>query len=504
MARLVSLPFWLVALLVLLAAWAALDRLLVPGVRWYLRRRVNRAIDELNTRLRLKIPPFHRTRRRVLIDRLVFDPKVIEAVDSQAREQGVPRAVLASRAERYAREIVPAFNAYFYFRVGYWVSKRVAQLLYRVRLGFSDEAGLAALSPDSTVVFLMNHRSNMDYVLVAYLAADRTALSYAVGEWARIWPLQTLIRSTGAYFVRRNSGDPLYRRVLERYIHMATAAGVPQAVYPEGGLSRDGRLRPPKLGILDYMLRSFDPVHGERDLVFIPVGINYDRVLEDRTLLLGARTETPPRRGPLFALATTLRFVGRNLSLMVRSRWHRFGYACVNFGPPLSMRGYLRERGLDLRHLSREERSAEMERLGAELMREIGGVIPALPVPLVATVLVASAGEPLSELELKDRTYRLMTGLERAGAHVYIPRRDQDYAIVAGLRMLTLRHLVEEKEGLYAAVPGELPLLRYYAGSIAHLVQNAEFDRQMEAAERVLRENHDVLRDLAGPDPGSR
>jgi glycerol-3-phosphate O-acyltransferase len=469
MNRLISLPLWLATVLFLLAAWAALDRLLVPGVRWYLRRRVNRAIDELNTRLRLKIPPFQRTRRRVLIDRLVYDPAVVEAVDLHAGEQGIPRQVLVSRVERYAREIVPAFNAYFYFRIGYWLSKRVAQLLYRVRLGFSDEAGLAALAPGSTVVFLMNHRSNMDYVLVGYLAADRTALSYAVGEWARIWPLQTLIRSTGAYFVRRNSGDLLYRRVLERYIHMATAAGVPQAVYPEGGLSRDGLLRAPKLGILDYMLRSFDPLHGDRDLVFIPVGINYDRVLEDRTLLLGQQPERP-RRGPLFAARTALRFIGRNLSLMLRSRWHRFGYACVNFGTPISMRRYLGERGLDFRHLSREERATHLAHLGDELMAAIGGVIPVLPVPLVAAVLVRSAGEPLSELELKARTFRLMTELEKAGAHVYIPRRDQDYAIVAGLRMLTLRHLVEETDGLYVAKTDEMPLLRYYAGSISHLL----------------------------------
>jgi glycerol-3-phosphate O-acyltransferase len=256
--------------------------------------------------------------------------------------------------------------------------------------------------------------------------------------------------------------------VLERYIHMATAAGVPQAVYPEGGLSRDGRLRPPKLGILDYMLRSFDPVHGDRDLVFIPVGINYDRVLEDRTLLLDLQPERP-RRDRLFAARTTLRFLGRNLGLMLRSRWHRFGYACVNFGTPVSMRAYLGERGLDLRRLSKEERAVHLERLGAELMEKIGGVIPALPVPLVASVLVESAGEPLSELELKARTFRRMTELEQAGAHVYIPRRDQDYAIVAGLRMLTLRHLVEEKDGLYAAVPAEMTLLRYYAGSIGHL-----------------------------------
>ena len=473
MTRLVSLPFWLVAVLFLLATWAALDRLLVPGVRWYLRRRFNRAIDKLNTRLRLEIPPFHRTRRQVLIDRLVYDPKVVQGVDETAREQGVPRAVLSARVKRYAREIVPAFNAYFYFRIGYWLSKRVARFLYRVRLGFSDEAGLASVASGSTVVFLMNHRSNMDYILVAYLAADRTALSYAVGEWARIWPLQTLIRSTGAYFVRRSSGDPLYRRVLERYIHMATSAGVPQAVYPEGGLSRDGRLRPPKLGILDYMLRSFDPVHGERDLVFIPVGINYDRVLEDRTLLLDLDPEKK-KGDPLRAAWTTLRFALHNFALMLRSRWHRFGYACVNFGSPVSMRRYLRERGLDLRTLSREERSAQLQTLGTELMAEIGRVIPVLPVPLVATVLLRQGGEPLSELEIKFKAYELMENLEAAGAHVYIPRRDQDYAIEAGLRMLTQRHLVEERDGLYIAKPEEMRVLQYYAGSIEHLVAQAQ------------------------------
>jgi glycerol-3-phosphate O-acyltransferase len=500
MTHTISLPLWVAALLVLLAAWAALDRLLVPSVRWYLRRRVQRVIDELNTRLKLEIPSFQRTRRRVLIDRLVFDPKVVEAVDLQAREQGIPRAVLAGKVERYAREIVPAFNAYFYFRIGYWLSKRVARLLYRVRLGFSDEAGLAGVTPGSTVVFLMNHRSNMDYILVAYLAADRTALSYAVGEWARVWPLQTLIRSTGAYFVRRSSGDPLYRRVLERYIHMATAAGVPQAVYPEGGLSRDGRLRPPKLGILDYMLRSFDPRHGDRDLVFIPVGINYDRVLEDRTLLLDL-TPGAAKPGAGRAAWTTLRFALRNLGLMLRSRWHRFGYACVSFGSPISMRHYLGEQGLDLRSLSREERKVHLERLGAELMNAIGGVIPVLPVPLVASVLVR-AGEPLSELELKARALRLIEELEAAGAHVYIPRRDQGYAIAAGLRMLSLRHLVEEQEGLYSARPEEMHVLRYYGNSLAHLVAEDESSHQMEMAKKVMRENRTVLRDLAG-DPTS-
>jgi hypothetical protein len=36
--------------------------------------------------------------------------------------------------------------------------------------------------------------------------------------------------------------------------------------------------------------------------------------------------------------------------------------------------------------------------------------------------------------------------------------------------MLRLRRLVEERDGLLAARPEELPLLRYYANSIAHLL----------------------------------
>jgi len=467
----VSLPLWLVLLLGALAAVAVLDRFLVPSVRWYLRRQVNQVIEEVNTRLDLKIPAFHRTKRQVLIDRLLYDPKVVEAVNEYSRTQGVPREVVLARVETYAREIVPAFNAYFYFRIGYWLSRNVARLLYRVRLGASDEQGLTTIEPHSTVVFLMNHRSNMDYILVGYLAASRTTLSYAVGEWARVWPLQTLIRSTGAYFVRRNSGDPLYRRVLERYIHMATSSGVPQAVYPEGGLSRDGRLRQPKLGVLDYMLRGFDP-QGERDLVFIPVGINYDRVLEDRTLLLDTLPDAQ-RPGKAKAARTTVGFALRNVGLMLRSRWHRFGYACVSFGTPVSMRRWMTERGLDFRRMEREERAEHLAGLGAELMSAVGRVIPVVPVPLVASVFVERPGDALSELELKAEVHRRMRELEAAGAHVYVPRRDRDYAIVAGLRMLTLRHLVEESEGLYRARPDEMPLLRYYAGSIAHLPREA-------------------------------
>ena len=80
----VTLPLWVVIIVALLAAWAAIDRILVPSVRWAMRRRANRAIDELNTRLKLRIQPFKLTERQVLIDRLVFDPEVLHAADEYA------------------------------------------------------------------------------------------------------------------------------------------------------------------------------------------------------------------------------------------------------------------------------------------------------------------------------------------------------------------------------------------------------------------------------------
>ncbi len=463
----VTLPFWLAAVLFVLAAWAALDRLLIPSVRWYFRRRVNRVLEEIGKRLSLEVRPFSLTRRQVLVDRLLYDPKIVEAAGSHAKESGVPRNVAMAEIERYAKEIVPSFNAYAYFRIGYWVAKKIAELLYRVRVGFTDEEGLAAVDPKSSVVFVMNHRSNMDYILVSYLAATRTALSYAVGEWARIWPLQTLIRSLGAYFIRRDSRNPLYRLVLERYVSMATEGGVVQAIFPEGGLTRDGSLRPPKLGLLDYMTRSFHP-GWERDIVFIPVGINYDRIFEDRSQLL-SRDGTAPRKKLPFVVGTALRFFLRNLLLMVRGRWYRFGYACVNFGTPISMKQFCRRLGTDFRSLEKEERFRQVEVLAGELMAAVGKVVPVLPVSLVATAVLGLEGKPWSELDLKAEVHRLITGLTAGGAHIYIPRRDHDYAVTVGLRMLTLRHIVEGEDGLYRASPGEVPLLQYYANSIRHL-----------------------------------
>jgi glycerol-3-phosphate O-acyltransferase len=477
MATQVTLPLWAAFILTLLAVWAAVDRILVPSVRWAVRRRANHAIEELNTRLKLRIQPFKLTKRKVLINRLVFDPEVLHAADEYARENGVPREVVTEKVKRYAGDIVPSFSAYAYFRIGTRIARSVSQMLYRVRIGYRNDEALAAVDPSSSVIFVINHRSNMDYVLVTYLAATSSALSYAVGEWAQVWGLRELIKSMGAYFINRDSREALYRKVLARYVHMATSAGVTQAIFPEGGLSRDGRLRPPKFGLLSYMVSGFDPL-GPRDVVFVPVALNYDRVLEDRMLTSPASTE--PGKRPVFGfnpLVFTQHFLN-HIWMAMRGEWYRFGYTCVSLGEPVSLRKHVAEAGIDFRLLSPDARRAETEKLGNRLMQAVGRLIPALPVSLVSTAMLEAGDAPLSLLDIKQRVSVLLGGLERRGTYVYIPRADRDYAISVGLRMLTLRHLVLEEDGSYRANPKEVILLKYYANAIAHLFENTPAQSQ--------------------------
>jgi len=462
----ITLPTWLVILLVLFAAVMVLDRLLMPGLRWYLHRRVNKVIDEVSTRLDIEIRPFQLTRRQSLIDQLVFDEPVIEAIKAYAKKNKMPVALAQQKARQYASEIVPAFNAYIYFRLGYWLARKFARLVYRIRVGFFDDDGLKKIPQGASVVFVMNHRSNMDYILTSFLVAEKTALSYAVGEWARIWPLQTLIKSMGAFFVRRNSCNALYRKVLERYVHMATRAGVCQAVFPEGGLTKNGALREPRLGFMDYMLREFHPEY-DKDIVFVPVGINYDRVIEDRSLIRKLDKKAS-KRSTWFVIKTTLSFIFKMVLLSRKMRWKRFGYASVNFGPPVSVKHYCAENKIDFSQLEQEERFDQVKVLAESLMENISHVMPILPVALMAEVLLKNKNEWKSELDLKSQAAQRIDELKEKGAPINISSNACEGVLSNALTMLTARGLVDTKENLLCINDESEALVKYYANSIQH------------------------------------
>ena len=48
----ITVPLWLFVLLVALASWAAVGGLFLPSLRWYLRRRADRVLDEVAAKLK--------------------------------------------------------------------------------------------------------------------------------------------------------------------------------------------------------------------------------------------------------------------------------------------------------------------------------------------------------------------------------------------------------------------------------------------------------------------
>ncbi|WP_308916040.1 1-acyl-sn-glycerol-3-phosphate acyltransferase [Jannaschia sp. LMIT008] len=445
----VEIPLWALVLLVAFAAVTFASHFLFPSVRWFFRRRAERVVGRLNARLRRPLQPFKLARRADTIRRLSYDPQVAQAIADHARDEGVPFDVAFETAQRYAREIVPGFSATLYFGVASRMAKWLSRSLYRVRVVRGAQA-LNRIDPDATVVFVMNHRSNMDYVLVTWLMSGQTSLAYAVGEWARRWPLRPLIRAMGGYFVRRRDLNPLYRKVLARYVQLATAEGVTQAVFPEGRLSRDGTLHPPKLGILSYVLDGHDP--GGRDVVFVPVALNYERVLEDRTLIAAAAAGDGREGRFRLRWWQVARYLFRHLQLWLTGRLRRFGYAAVAYGEPLSLNRWLADAPGD-----------PAQALGEALMHRIEVVLPVLPLPLVARAL----GAGLVEVDAIADRLSADLSLYRRGHHpIVLPDQPPRDLVLSALRMLEVRRLLSLDGTKARLTPEAGPILDFYAATL--------------------------------------
>src|SRR3954471_7528487 len=223
---------------------------------------------------------------KLLVREELFNDRVLLQAMSAAVDKGEQPEDVRQRVEEYIEEIVPAFSLAAYFQFGMKLARAAVRAVYRPLIDAKSLAMVAERLPENaTAVFLINHRSNFDYVVVGWALARQVAISYAVGEWARVFPLDALFKAFGGFFVRRGFPDALYHTVLRRYLQLIARRGVTQGIFPEGGLTRDGALRSPKVGLLDALLQLSAEPGFDRDLYFVPVGINYDRVLEDESLL---------------------------------------------------------------------------------------------------------------------------------------------------------------------------------------------------------------------------
>src|SRR3954469_9702274 len=354
--------------------------------------------------------------KQLVREELVNDRVIVRAMMA-AVDAGERPTEVRERVEEYIDEIVPAFSLTAYFEFGMKLARAAIRAVYRPLVVRPPPQ----LPENATAVFLINHRSNFDYVVVGWALARQVAISYAVGEWARVFPLDALFKAFGGFFVRRGFPDPLYHTVLRRYLQLITRRGVTQGIFPEGGLTRDGALRAPKVGLLDALLQLAD----ECELYFVPVGINYDRVLEDDALLAEQRgKDRPPTRLEKLRGATRLLWLlpwraAVNALRVATGRLQRHGYVAVAFGEPIRCRDLPQAR--DVARLPDDQRRARAKEIAALLMDRIALCIPATPVTLVARAAL-DLGCDASTSELTRCVGDLRGRLEAVGVRTAMGR----------------------------------------------------------------------------------
>ena len=386
---------------------------------------------------KIHIDQFKLKRRHAEIELEVFgSPEMVRAVQAYAKEHHVSVEQARSQAKKYLLEIVPKFNLLAYYRIGAPVARAIMHFLYRVVVERKPVRDFTDKAKGAAVVYIINHRSNADYVLVAHMLFKFISLSYAIGEWARVWPLNHVFKWFGGYFVRRRYREPLYHAVLSSFVQTITRHGVTQGVFIEGGLTRDGAFQKPKLGMLDYLVTAKrDPEFTQR-LYFMPTAVNFDRVLEDRNLteeLLG-REE---RRTKGEKLKTTFDYLFRSFFRGLFKRFKRYGYAVVAFGNPISVDDFVRDHPGVLAARF-DDRKADLQKMADLIMTEISNALPVTPVTLVASVFarrsVLTDAQMLEELQALREEYRDRPWLlrEKTPAEVWKAAR----------HVLELRHLI--------------------------------------------------------------
>lgn len=467
MSEIVELRFWHYVALLLLATYGLLQLIILPLIQKFIYRRFQATERKLDDELDFGLPTYALATRRLWIDRLRADPEVQEVIKEIIKEGGISDIDVRKKALKYANEIVPSFNAFFYFRLGYWVTKFSLRLLYWVRVGYETERNYDQITKDDTVVLVSNHRSNFDPLLLIHWTSHRAPLSYSAGEWALAFPFRQILHAFGFYIIsRKRSGDKLYHCLLRRYVFLATSQSVPQGLFLEGGLSRDGQMRSLRLGLMSYLLRA----NGEgscKDILFVPAALNYDRIPEFKSLI-AHQDKGFKSKGAFYSLYSFIRFIATVATYVMPRRHKPFGYSCANFGKPVSLNDWQKKNKVNLNKLSDKKRREMIGKFGQELAEKIDNIIPVLPTNILAQVFKDNTEFPLSEIELKTRSIVLMKKLRKKGVSVFLPKNDEDYALSQGIYILIREKIIYPTgDGRFKLVKNAEKSLAYYSNLIS-------------------------------------
>ncbi|VVN88626.1 glycerol-3-phosphate 1-O-acyltransferase PlsB [Pseudomonas fluorescens] len=323
--------------------------------------------------------------RRNLVKGLLNQPLVRQAILDEAERENISPEKAKAQALRYGNEIA---SDYTYTAIRFlevvlsWFWNKIYD-----GIKVNHIEGVQQVAQGHEVIYVPCHRSHIDYLLLSYLLFRNglTPPHIAAGINLNMPLIGGLLRRGGAFFMRRTfKGNPLYTSVFNEYLHTLFTKGFPVEYFVEGGRSRTGRMLQPKTGMLAITLRSY--LRSSRmPIVFIPVYIGYERVLEGRTYL-GELRGASKKKESIF-----------DIFKVIGALKQRFGQVAVNFGEPIKLAQFLDSEQPDWRQQALGPQfkpawlNATTHRLGQKVAQHLNEAAAINPVNLVALALLSTS-----------------------------------------------------------------------------------------------------------------
>ncbi|MBL4611342.1 glycerol-3-phosphate 1-O-acyltransferase PlsB [Halopseudomonas sp.] len=429
-------------------------------------RRINRLLRVHFRQQRGAVVGPDLSHRRTLLKGLLQSPQVKHAIAQEAQERDIHIAKAHKEAARYANEIASDFT-YSIIRFLEVVLSWFWNKLYDgIRINHIER--VQHIAPGNEIIYVPCHRSHIDYLLLSYVLFQNnlTPPHIAAGINLDMPVVGSILRRGGAFFMRRTfRGNQLYTAVFNEYLHTLFSRGFPTEYFIEGGRSRTGRTLNPKAGMLSITLRSYLR-SSRRPIVFVPVYIGYERVLEGRTYLGELRGQEKKKESffDLFRVLSALKL--------------RFGRVAVNFGEPVPLNGFLGrvQPGWRQQSYGPDYRPtwlpAATDQLASTLASAINAACDVNPVNLIALSMLSTTRLALDEPALLRVLQSYSTLLRRVpySTSVTLPEMDGAELIhyVESMGMIG-RQSDALGEILYLDEP-QAVLMTYYRNNVLHLV----------------------------------
>lgn len=411
---------------------------------------------------RIILGPTHTT-PTMLAEYVLRNQKFVEFTKRLAAEEGVSQNKILARANKYYEQTASKFS-FFFLELGYNIVIRILRLLFNGFHYEKDEIeNLRNTSRKGPLVLIPCHRSYMDFLLLSTILYQEDLLPphVAAGSNLNIGPIGMLFRRGGAFFIKRSfRGNHLYSEVLRRYIAVLLNQHYNLEFFIEGARSRNGKLAPPKFGILKMIVDSYLTGDIQRDVQIVPVSISYDKVTEDKA----HKRELEGGEKIPESMAAAM----KSSSLLFK----KHGKVMLRFSPAISLDYFLKECGVDSNDPASIRKG--IQKLAFEVCHRINEKVPVTAIGLVCSIFLAKPGNALSKSELEQ--WLMLVQQDLFQLKILLNPDLQEGYLKQCRRALA--RLVEEKvvdkyrlqdEGVGLRIPGKQRVAAlYYKNSVAH------------------------------------